>query len=340
MTDRPTLHVLTSTYKPVGGVVKIMDYVNHALAADYAVSVWCRQPWHASRPLFNIDRFRHLTPDHPDLEFHSRDRLAFRSRDLAFVSLPRTYEHAFRSLPREMSPERIIHIIQNVRHVNPAWNDGYPIRLLTRPAARISINDIVGDAISPWLDPRGMHEVIPLGHALDYFSHERSGPIGSPVKVAYTTWKSDIGDRTAAALAEDPRFTFRAIRDMVPWSDLRELYAWADVFLCAPYPEEGLYLPGIEAMANGCLVVSPDAGGNMAYCRPGENCLLVGFDDPASYADALRTIADWAPAEVANFRAAGFAATEPFDLDRERTSFANYLTRLWERIDAFESRGS
>ncbi len=48
-----------------------------------------------------------------------------------------------------MSPERIIHIIQNVRHVNPAWHRGIGTRLLTRPAARISINSIVADAIHP-----------------------------------------------------------------------------------------------------------------------------------------------------------------------------------------------
>jgi hypothetical protein len=340
MTERPTLHVLTSTYKPVGGVVKIMDYVTHAMASGFDVSVWCRRPWKPSLPLFDIERFRNLTPELPGLEFHSRDRLVFRRRDLAFVSLPPNYERAYRSLPRGMSPERIIHIVQNVRHVNPEWGDGYPVRLLTRPAARISINDIVGDVIRPWLDPRGLHEVIPLGHELGYFARERTAPLGEPVKVAYTTWKSDVGDRVRDLLADDRRFTFRAIGDMVSWAELRELYSWADVFLCTPYPEEGLYLPGIEAMANGCLVVSPDVGGNMAYCRPGENCLLVPYDDPSSYADALRTVAAWSPAEVDAFRAAGYAATAPFDLAHERTLFADYLTRLWKRIEAFESPGS
>lgn len=337
MTRRPTIHVLTPTYKPVGGVVKIMDYVNHALAADYAVSVWCPQQWEASLPLFRIERFGHLADD-PAVEFHSRDRIGFGDRDLAFVSLPVNFERAHRALPEGMSPERIIHIIQNVRHVTPTWGDGYPVRLLTRPAARISINDIVADVIGPWLDPRAFHEVIPLGHELAFFHRERTGPLDGPVKVAHTTWKSDVGDRTEALLLDDPRFTFRAIRETVSWTELRDLYEWADVFLCTPNPEEGLYLPGIEAMAGGCLVVSPDVGGNMAYCRPDENCLLVDLDDPASYADALRTIADWSPADVEKFRAAGYAATEPFDLDRERTAFADYLTRLWERIDAFEAR--
>ena len=43
MSGNPTLHVITPTYRPAGGVVKIMDYVTHALDAGYAVSISCRK---------------------------------------------------------------------------------------------------------------------------------------------------------------------------------------------------------------------------------------------------------------------------------------------------------
>lgn len=333
--SRSTLHVLTPTYKPVGGVVKIFDYVSHALSFGYRVSVWSPQPFDADLPLFAIDRFRELA-DHPDVEYHSRDRLVFRERDLAFVSLPKNYEVAYRSLPSGMSPERIIHFIQNVRHVNPHWGEGYPLRLLTRPAARISMNPIVADTIAPWLDPRGLHRTIHLGHDVAYFAGRRSGPLHAPVRVAHTAWKSDIGDRTEAALQGDPGFTFRAIRETVPWSDLRELYSWADVFLCAPHAEEGMYLPGVEAMAAGCLVVTADAGGNMAYSHPGENCLLAEYDDAEGYAAALRRFAGMPEDQVARFRAAGHEATAAFGMERERDALRQFLDVLWDRIDAFE----
>ncbi len=40
MSGNPTLHVITPTYRPAGGVVKIMDYVTHALDAGFAVSIF------------------------------------------------------------------------------------------------------------------------------------------------------------------------------------------------------------------------------------------------------------------------------------------------------------
>jgi Glycosyl transferases group 1 len=331
-----TLHLLTPTYKPVGGVVKIMDYATHALAAGYHVSISSPNRWDASLPLFNIERFRELRPDRPGVEIHSGRKLDIRQRDLVFVSLPTNFEAAYASLPRGMSPERIIHIIQNVRHVTPSWLGGYPLRLLTRPAARISTNDIVSNRIRPWLDERAYHEVIPLGHDLGYFHRDRTAGFSRPIRVAHTTWKSDIGDRVEAALA-DSGFTFRAIRESVTWRELRSLYRWADIFLCAPNPEEGFYMPGLEAMESGCVVLTPDAGGNMAYCRPGENCVLVGYDDVHGYVEALRQIRTWQPSEIDRIRYAGYGSTKPFDLAGERDAFIRYLKVLWKRIDEFES---
>lgn len=336
--SRPgTLHVLTPTFRPVGGVVKIMDYVTHARSAGYEVAIRAPQRPGADEALFAIERFRGLRED-PGVSFHTRKRIDFGEDDLAFVSLPGNFELPYNSLPSGMSPERIIHIIQNVRHVNPRWLGGYPVRLLTRPAARISINDIVADLIRPYLDPRGLHRVINLGHALDYFAHERSGGLSTPVRVAYTTWKSDLGDRVAATLPEG--FEFRAIRETVDWAALRELYHWAAVFVSSPGPEEGLYLPGLEAMAAGALVVTPDVGGNMAYCRPEDNCLLVGFEDVDGYRDALLRLAGADAAEVERLRTAGYATTADFDLDAERRGFHDFLDEVWQRVDAYEGRPS
>ena len=65
-----TIHVLTPFYKANGGVVKIMDYVTHALAGGYRVSVWCPDEFNPTVPLFGIDRFSDLSED-PDVRFHS-----------------------------------------------------------------------------------------------------------------------------------------------------------------------------------------------------------------------------------------------------------------------------
>jgi glycosyltransferase involved in cell wall biosynthesis len=263
--------------------------------------------------------------------------IVFGRMDLAFVSLPTNVPYVERGLASWMSPERIIHIVQNVRHANPAWLGGYPVRLLTQPLARIAINEIVMAEISPYLDKRAMTEVVPLGHDLSYFTNRRGDTISTPLRVAYTTWKSDLGMRLEERLPSG-RFQWRSIREHVSWDQLRELYQWADVFLCTPGPEEGLYLPGLEAMAAGALVVTPDVGGNMAYCRPGKNCELVDFEDLDAYEAALHDIATWSTVRVSAIRRAGFETAAGFDLMEERRNFAAFLGRLWERIEEFENR--
>ncbi len=334
---QPVLHALTPTYRPVGGVVKIMDYAQHARALGYGVSIWCPDEVDRSSELFQIDRLRPLATS-DDVEFHSRSTLDLGPDDLAFISLPDNYEVAHGSLPSGWSPERIVHILQNTRHANPRWRNGYATRLLTRPASRIAINDIVADAVRPWLDPRCFLRVVNLGHALDRFRHARTGGLPRrPVRVAYTTWKSAVGDDVARSLADRDDFEFRAVRETVTWDELSGLYTWSDVFLCTPNVQEGMYLPGLEAMAAGSLVITPDVGGNLAYCRPGDNCVLVGFEDVAGYRAALLDLLERDAVQIEAMREAAYHVTGDFDLDAEQAGFAAFLEDLWPRIRAFES---
>lgn len=336
---RGTLHLLTPTLRPLGGVVKIMDYAGHALALGYSVKVYCREPWDPELPLFAIERFQHLRPDVDErVEFTDRERPLLQDEDLAFFSLPSSYPVVEGALGAGMSPERIIHIIQGVRHATPAWTDGYALRLLTRPAARIAINQIVMDRIAPHLDARALAEVITIGHDFDYFSTERESGLHSPVRVAYTGWKSDLGARLERKVPAE-KFEVRGISHHVSWQELRELYQWADVFLSTPGPEEGLYLPGLEAMAAGAIVITPDAGGNMAYCRPGDNCVLVELEQVDDYADALAAVSGWDDERIRSVRASARRTTEEFDLSREREAFGAFLERLRERIAGYERAG-
>lgn len=337
-----TLHVLTPTFKPVGGVVKLLDYVEHARSGGYAVRVWSRRPPRRTEPLLDNGRFAGLR-EADDVTFAGGDDLGLGADDLVLISLPRTFEVAYRSLPRGASPERVLHLVQGTRHADPAWDGGYATRLLTRPLARISITDVVARTVAPWLDPRALHRTVPIGHDLAHFAEgadDREAPAagddGRVLRVAYTTWKSDVGDRVAEALGGDARVDFRAVRDVATWEELRALYQWADVFLCTPLAREGLYLPGLEAMAAGAVVVTPDVGGNMAYARPGDNCVLVEHEDASSYVAALQTLLT-APDERARLRSAARAVLGDFDLGAERRGFLDVLDEVSARVSAFEA---
>jgi glycosyltransferase involved in cell wall biosynthesis len=97
--------------------------------------------------------------------------------------------------------------------------------------------------------------------------------------------------------------------------------------------EEGFYLPGLEAMAAGAIVLSPDAGGNRAYCEFGENCLRVEFDDPSSYIEALLSLRTADPAKLDRMRQRGYETTERHTLSREKERFGAFLERLTKRLD-------
>jgi hypothetical protein len=319
----------------MGGVVKIMDYVGHARSLGYDVAVWAPRPLARDGELFAHGFHGYL--EDAGIRFRTGMSFELGEQELMFISLPVHYNQAYRNLPAGRSPERIIHIVQNVRHVNPSWHGGQGSLVLTRPAARISINQIVADTIEPWLDRRGLHRVVNLGHDASYFAKERAEGLSTPLRVAYTTWKSDVGVRVERALHGEAGLEFASIRDTATWPQLRELYHWADVFLSTPSPEEGMYLPGLEAMAAGALVVTPDVGGNMAYCRPGDNCLVVGYDSVADYVSALRRLAAAPGAEVESLRSAGYATVPSFDLGAERRGFAAFLDELWSRVRTFEA---
>lgn len=326
------MYFMTPTFRPVGGVVKVFDYVNHALALGYEPVICSPEPYKKGLPLFQIPRFSHISPEN-GIRFTDLAKVAIGPHDLAFLSWPTHYEIAEARMSRWTRHEQVIFIVQNVRWANPGWIGGYAVRLLTRPIARIMTNDVVLEACKPYLNPASMTEVIVLGNEWAFFRKQRAGGFGSPVKVGYTTWKSKVGDEVASILKGDSGFEFRAIREPVGWDKLRELYHWSDVFLATPLAEEGFYMPGLEAMSAGAIVLSPDAGGNRAYCRFGKNCVQVGFEDAAGYADELRALRSWDMGEIDWLRRNGYETVGRHTLRHEKERFGEFMGRLTDRLD-------
>jgi hypothetical protein len=336
--DRGRMYFMTPTWRPVGGVVKIFDYVNHARSLGYRPIIACPEPYKPGLPLFEISRFSDISPEN-GVRFIPLDKVSVGPNDLAFLSWPTHYEIVEPRMSRWTRHEQIIFIVQNVRWANPKWIGGYGLRLLSRPMARIMTNDVVLAAVEPYLNPSSMTEVIVLGNDSDFFAKKRSGGLGRPIKVGHTTWKSGVGDEVASLLKGSADFEFRAIRNPVGWDELRTLYHWSDVFLATPLAEEGFYMPGLEAMAAGAIVISPDAGGNMAYCEFGENCLEVGLDDAAGYVEVLDRLRSENPGEVQRLRCSGYETVGRHTLDHEKERFGEFVDRLTSRLDRLGAGG-
>jgi hypothetical protein len=116
MTGR--LFVFSPTYRPVGGVVKLFDYARHAL--DLGIEpVFCipeRIP--ADAPLLRIERFRPLAPD-AGIRHTEGYSVGIGPGDLSVFSWPPQYEVIAPRLDPGTPVERVIHLVQNVRHADP-----------------------------------------------------------------------------------------------------------------------------------------------------------------------------------------------------------------------------
>jgi hypothetical protein len=239
----PTIYFAFSSLRLVGGVVKLMDYVRHARDCGLAVTIVVNEDFDASLPLFNLPRFRSFASWEVPIERPHAFRI--KEGDFFFFSWPPNFELIERCLPW-FDTNRVIHIIQGIRHIYPNFVSGYALRLLSRPMTRIAISNHLCEAIAPHVNRSSVLRTIPLAHDTEYFERSRrTEDWHVPLHVAYATWKSDIGVDVERALSSDGRFKFRGIHEAVNWEQLKAVYSWADVFLCFPHREEGFYLPGL-----------------------------------------------------------------------------------------------
>ncbi len=324
------MYFVAPTYLPVGGVLKVFDYVDHAVALGYEPVVVCEECYDENLPLFRIERFSHLTPKN-GVRYVEGYRFTVDRDEFVFFSWPTQYEQIFARLMPGPPLERVIHIVQNIRHANPRWLDGSGVRLLSRPMSRIMVTEEVLAACRPYLNETSLTKVIVEGHAWEYFHRKRQGGLPSPVRVGYATWKSDVGIRVEQELAGDNAFVFDSIRGTVSWAELRRLYHWADVFLGTPAAEEGFFLVGLEALAAGALLITADAVGNRVYSRFGENCIQVELDSAAGYVAALRVLRESSVSQIEAMRDAGYAVLGNHTLEAEKEGFGEFLEVLKER---------
>jgi glycosyltransferase involved in cell wall biosynthesis len=70
-----------------------------------------------------------------------------------------------------------------------------------------------------------------------------------------------------------------------------EQLAASSIAVCIPRLEEGFYLPALEAMASGCLLVTSDCIGNRSFCHHEGNCLIAEPTADALLDATLRVLA-------------------------------------------------
>jgi Glycosyl transferases group 1 len=294
----------------------VWDYFNHVRASpDHEAlvrfteeSTWGPDnPWNAARE--HVVRFgQELTPD--VLFLSGVDWRLIERADRAESAIP------------------IINLIQHVRHADLDDKLGRH-RFLPHKAIRICVSPEVSSVLEASGRVRGPLFVIPDAVDLEMLAgHARTGPRDLDVLVLANK-QPELGRSILARLAEARRTHIVDVRS--PRHEVLDLIGRAAVTVFVPNPKEGFYLPALEGMALGTIVVCPDCVGNRSFCHDGENCFRPPYDEDAIVAAARQALAR--RDDLGRLLGNATDTARRHDLRDERRAFLEILQRvdeLWE----------
>ena len=155
---------------------------------------------------------------------------------------------------------------RELRHAEPT---NLLFACLARPALRICVSSTVADAIRNHANG----EVHVIENSIEVGAAPDRRPLAGPARVFVAGLKNPEVAHNVAALLDDLA-EVDLVTEPLPRQVFLARMAQASVCVLLPLKREGFFLPPLEGMALGRGVVTPDCGGNRAYCRPGENCLM------------------------------------------------------------------
>lgn len=300
--------------KFTGGHLKARHYIDHVQASTgFTPRIWFSENsrweadpfWRGAEHLV-VDRDQPIRPD----------VLVVGGRNWRMVD---EYPHAGPDIP-------IVNLVQHVRHADEA---DARFEYLGRKAIRICVSPEVAAAVRA-AGCVGPTVVIPNGIELPVGG--ACAPGERPVDLLIAGLKQPALARDAAAALATAGRTIEVLTDRVPRDEFLAAMRRARVTLFLPHVEEGFYLPALEGMALGTLVVCPDCIGNRSFCLPGVNAMRPSFQfgDLIAAAEEALTID---AAAAAGLLAAARETARGHSLEAERRSFHDVLDnldRIWK----------
>jgi glycosyltransferase involved in cell wall biosynthesis len=291
-----------------GGHLKVWHYFNHVLATpgfDARVLFDADSSWDSSNPWTNardrvIDVIDGLEP--AALFVAGRDWQRLERSGLLGRDLP------------------ILNLIQHVRHAEE-WS--IQSRYLGQKAIRLCVSQEVADAVTA-AGSHGPTVVIPNGvdvPSLADIAVER------PLDLLIAGLKQPaLATRIAGELAV-PGCSIEIFTEHVAREAFLDAMRRARVTLFLPNEEEGFYLPALEGMALGTLVVCPDCIGNRSFCLPALNAFRPAyqFDDLLAATRSALALSD---AEAAEIKQNATETARRHSLEAEREAFGRVLADL------------
>ena len=223
-----------------------------------------------------------------------------------------------------------INLVQGIRH---AQADTELYRYLAHKAVRVCVSEEVADAIlstgrvnGPVMTIRNSIDIDPIDVGVG--SENERKKLRPVVVVGYKRPQLADGLASQLSVAGIEHLVVKRMRDR---SEFLALLAESRVAVCLPLVEEGFYLPALEAMAMGCVVVTLDCVGNRSFCHHAENCLIAEPNE-RSLATATSHALQLSVAERSKLLQHAVSTAGEHTLSAERTRFHEVLAdidRIW-----------
>ena len=220
-------------------------------------------------------------------------------------------------------PNPRINLIQGVQHAE-AGTEQY--EYLAQKAVRICVSEEVADAICATGRVNG--PVLTIANGIETFCSTRKFKRLPVVIAGYKAPKlaQALADHLAAMGVEN-----RCLTEFMPRGSFLSLLSHSRVAVCLPKVAEGFYLPALEAMGLGCVVVTADCIGNRSFCLHERNC-LIAERNVDSLAEATARALNTGPMKRWWMCGKAMLTARQHSLSRERRQFHRVLKdidRLW-----------
>jgi glycosyltransferase involved in cell wall biosynthesis len=217
----------------------------------------------------------------------------------------------------------VINLIQGIRHAEI----GDPRReYLRRRALRICVSTEVQEAIATTGIVNGPIVTIPNGVDLPKFDMNALSSFKSTELLIAGMKNPKFASQLSHKLGEYG-YTSSLLLKKIERDDFLNQLRVARIAILLPQEKEGFFLPALEAMAMGCLVICPDCVGNRSFCNDGVNSFRPAYTMDATiqavlHADNLEA------SRIDLMKKQALLTVEKHSLANERMSFQKILAKL------------
>jgi len=298
-----------------GGHLKVWDYFNHVkFSHRYAPFIYFtpQSSWDQNNPWLNSDK-----------TFLLSDPLA----NPALIFMEGLDWHFLDEHYKNNSQIPIINLIQHVRHAYP---DNPRYSFLNYKAIRICVSPEIKTYLEETHQVNGELFVIPCG--LD--QSELPQPLDWEQKdcdILICALKEPILGQQLKKELEKTEKKVELLTAQLPRAEyLQKLNcAKMTVFLPNQQEGEGFYLPALEGMALGTLVICPDCIGNRSFCLSWYNCIRPEYR-VESLLNAIQQALQYPRSKIREISTQAKQTANEHSLLKERQAFLEILDNIRE----------